>query len=128
VSVRVRHVMEPDHPEGPAKPVDKPKWAHREIDRCMADIVKGLQAAQVWTVSSCCGHGKDIGAITLADGRTLYVTSIPAEDAGAFLRMARRRWWHHWRFRWRMRLGRLFFDWGGRRAARRERRRKVREG
>lgn len=39
------------------------------IDYCIADIVAALNAANIPTVASCCGHGKQPGEIQLEDGR-----------------------------------------------------------
>ena len=43
------------------------------IDKCIAPIVKALNDGGVTTVASCCGHGKVLGCISLADGRQLAV-------------------------------------------------------
>ena len=45
----------------------------RDIDICIADIVAALNAANIKTVWSCCGHGKMIGVIGLEDGRHLDI-------------------------------------------------------
>ena len=45
----------------------------KQIDRCIAPLVRALQRHQVCMLSSCCGHGKSPGAITLADKRTLVI-------------------------------------------------------
>lgn len=45
----------------------------KEVDRCIASIIRGLNAFGVRTVSSCCGHGKNLGWILLEDGRELLV-------------------------------------------------------
>ena len=44
-----------------------------DIDICIADIVAALNAANIVTVASCCGHGKINGSICLKDGRELSV-------------------------------------------------------
>jgi len=44
-----------------------------EIDLCIADIVAALNAANIKTVASCCGHGKKIGVIGLSDGRHINI-------------------------------------------------------
>ncbi|MFH1624348.1 MAG: hypothetical protein ABID54_04230 [Pseudomonadota bacterium] len=41
------------------------------IDFCIADIVAALNAANIITVASCCGHGKMDGLISLGDGREI---------------------------------------------------------
>ena len=46
----------------------------RGIDYCIADIVAALNAANIETVASCCGHGKIEPIINLADGRKLTIT------------------------------------------------------
>ena len=47
----------------------------QSIDYCIADIVAALNAANIATVASCCGHGEKEGLITLEDGRSLAVTN-----------------------------------------------------
>jgi hypothetical protein len=41
----------------------------RDIDACIAPIVKALTEAGLITIASCCGHGKPLGNIALKDGR-----------------------------------------------------------
>jgi len=43
------------------------------IDFCVADIVAALNAANITTTWSCCGHGTMPAAVGLADGRLLTV-------------------------------------------------------
>ena len=43
------------------------------IDNCIADIVAALNAANITTIASCCGHGKVAAVIALEDGRELIV-------------------------------------------------------
>ena len=43
------------------------------IDYCIADIVAALNAANIKTVASCCGHGKIDTSIVLDDGREIVV-------------------------------------------------------
>jgi hypothetical protein len=45
------------------------------IDYCIADIVAALNAANITTVASCCGHGKQLGDIMLEDGRVLKIVN-----------------------------------------------------
>ena len=45
----------------------------RHIDICIAPIVAALNATNIETVASCCGHGKMAGNIALADGRELII-------------------------------------------------------
>ena len=45
----------------------------KQIDRCIADIVRALQDAGIDMRGSCCGHGKADGSILLEDGRELVV-------------------------------------------------------
>lgn len=45
----------------------------RDIDFCLADIVAALNAANIGTVASCCGHGQMLGDIRLEDGRVLKI-------------------------------------------------------
>lgn len=48
----------------------------QEIDLCIADIVAALNAANIITLASCCGHSKLDGIISLQDGRELIVRKI----------------------------------------------------
>lgn len=48
------------------------------IDACIADIVVALNAGGVRTRDSCCGHGRNAGGISLADGRWLVITTRDA--------------------------------------------------
>ena len=43
------------------------------IDFCIADIVAALNAANITTEASCCGHGRMAGDIMLTDGREILV-------------------------------------------------------
>ena len=45
----------------------------KPVDRCLAPIVKALNAYGVVTVACCCGHGHRNGNIVLADGRVLDI-------------------------------------------------------
>lgn len=45
----------------------------RNIDACIAHIVAALNAGNIPTVASCCGHGKGCGNIILQDGRELFI-------------------------------------------------------
>jgi hypothetical protein len=45
----------------------------KEIDRCIAPLVKALNRAGIATVACCCGHGHRQGRIDLDDGRTLKI-------------------------------------------------------
>lgn len=57
------------------------RWAEKPIDRCIAPLVTALNAAGIYTASSCCGHGKQDGTIVLQDGRTLIVRQTNGENA-----------------------------------------------
>lgn len=50
-----------------------------EIDWCIADLVAALNAANIQTIASCCGHGKMTGSIVLEDGRELVIV-YPKKD------------------------------------------------
>jgi len=43
------------------------------IDLCISHIVAALNAGNVITEASCCGHGKIDGSIILEDGRELVI-------------------------------------------------------
>ena len=45
----------------------------RWIDYCIAEVVAALNAANIITAASCCGHGKAPGNIELEDGRRLTI-------------------------------------------------------
>ena len=45
------------------------------IDHCIHHIVAALNAGGVRTAASCCGHGKMLGRIDLADGRILAIAN-----------------------------------------------------
>jgi hypothetical protein len=50
------------------------------IDYCIADIVAALNAANIKTLASCCGHGDDsICVISLEDGREMSVKHTTTE-------------------------------------------------
>ena len=50
------------------------RWADKLIDICLADIVKALVDAGIYTNGCCCGHGvAEKGSIVLTDGRRLTV-------------------------------------------------------
>ena len=56
------------------------------IDRCIHHIIAALNAANVATVASCCGHGNAPGSIMLEDGRCLGVyRDLKEADAAAEL-------------------------------------------
>jgi len=44
-----------------------------DIDFCIADIVAALNAANIITIASCCGHGKQDASIVLQDRRVIYL-------------------------------------------------------
>lgn len=53
-----------------------PMPIHRRIehiDYCIADIVAALNAANILTVASCCGHGEIDAIISLDDGREIRI-------------------------------------------------------
>lgn len=43
------------------------------IDLCIADIVAALNAVNIKTSASCCGHNKINGNIVLEDGRIITI-------------------------------------------------------
>ena len=42
-------------------------------DPCIADLVAALNAGGMPTIASCCGHGRQRGIVSLADGRDLLI-------------------------------------------------------
>ena len=51
----------------------------QSIDYCIADIVAALNAANIITVASCCGHNKIQSSIVLEDGRELAIKNVRCE-------------------------------------------------
>ena len=49
------------------------KGRRQEVDLCIADIIAALNASNIITDASCCGHGTQPGTILLEDGRELIV-------------------------------------------------------
>jgi len=48
-----------------------------DVDYCIADLVAALNAANIVTVASCCGHGGQCPAnIVLEDGRILRIENV----------------------------------------------------
>jgi hypothetical protein len=47
-----------------------------DIDKCIYDIVKALNDAGIFTVASCCGHGKQLGSIILENNREMRVMTF----------------------------------------------------
>ena len=45
----------------------------RYIDYCIADIVAALNAANIKTMASCCGHNIQDASILLEDGREIII-------------------------------------------------------
>lgn len=43
----------------------------KTIDLCLHHIIAALNAAGVYTLGCCCGHGTHVGSILLADGTVL---------------------------------------------------------
>jgi len=56
----------------------------RGVDFCIADLVAALNAANIGTEGSCCGHGDMAGSVVLTDGRWLLI----ARDRDHFQRIA----------------------------------------
>jgi len=46
----------------------KARWAYKPVDFCCAGIVKALNNEGLFTRTSCCGHGKELGEIILWSG------------------------------------------------------------
>jgi hypothetical protein len=51
-----------------------------DVDICIADIVAALNAANIPTAASCCGHGIQNGSILLVDGRELIIKQPDDQD------------------------------------------------
>lgn len=47
----------------------------QDIDFCIADIVTALNAANIITLASCCGHEKMDAIISLEDGREIKISN-----------------------------------------------------
>ena len=52
----------------------------QDVDYCIADIVAALNAANITTGASCCGHNKMDGTIWLEDGRELWIKNVKGGD------------------------------------------------
>jgi hypothetical protein len=52
------------------------------IDLCIADIVAALNAANITTVASCCGHGELLGNVILEDGRMITISETKRNSDG----------------------------------------------
>lgn len=50
-----------------------------DIDICIADIVAALNAGNIVTLASCCGHNKIPGTIILEDGREIIIVQNAEE-------------------------------------------------
>ena len=50
------------------------RWAKKPVDGCIAQIVKALNDAGIYTSGCCCGHGRMRCSIGLHDGRFLIIT------------------------------------------------------
>lgn len=53
----------------------------QDIDYCIADIVAALNAANIITVASCCGHGIGDATIILEDGRYITIKEFRPEES-----------------------------------------------
>lgn len=57
------------------------EWHEAEIDECIAPLVDSLNKAGIYTVSCCCGHGRERGHIWLRDGRVFVIMpATPSKD------------------------------------------------
>lgn len=54
-----------------------------KIDACIASIVEALNAFDIFTTQSCCGHGKGPGRIDLEDGRVLVISTEDFQEVRA---------------------------------------------
>jgi len=52
----------------------------QDIDYCIADLVTALNAANILTLASCCGHGKQSGNILLEDGREIIIKNVRCKN------------------------------------------------
>ena len=49
------------------------KGRRHDVDLCISDIIAALNAGNLITIASCCGHGKQSAIISLEDGRELTI-------------------------------------------------------
>jgi len=47
-------------------------WKDKQIDRCIAPIVRRIQAEGIDMLASCCGHGRGQASIIFTDGQQVY--------------------------------------------------------
>lgn len=66
ITVRVKIPADLSHDGGE-------RWANKQIDFCIANIVQALQRGGISMRHSCCGHDKGDGDIILQDGRRLLI-------------------------------------------------------
>ena len=52
----------------------------RCVDYCLAHIIAALNAANIETVASCCGHSKQTPGIILEDGRAIFIVNKPKNN------------------------------------------------
>lgn len=52
------------------------KKRREDIDFCIADIVAALNAANIVSEASCCGHGHSGATILLEDGRIIFIKNV----------------------------------------------------
>jgi len=57
----------------------------RDVDLCIADIITALNAANIKTTASCCGHKQSPGNILLEDNRVLII--IEEKHLGTALKL-----------------------------------------
>jgi len=50
-----------------------------QVDACIAPIIQALNDTKIETLFSCCGHGRELGYITLRDGRKLLILPVSSE-------------------------------------------------
>lgn len=51
------------------------RWKNAKIDGCIAPLVDALNKGGIYTRSSCCGHGRGLGGITLENQGELIILS-----------------------------------------------------
>lgn len=52
----------------------------QDIDLCVAEYVAALNAANIPTIASCCGHGITEGSICLEDGNVFFIKPFNEKD------------------------------------------------
>lgn len=71
-NTELRYVFIPAH----LSHTSKDRWDYKKIDACIADLVETLNNAGIYTIQSCCGHGRINGSIQLLNGIDIVLSKL----------------------------------------------------